>query len=138
MSLNLFPETVKVELLHPIDQTPTGLTIELVGTDNDDVKFAFAKNAKKVTIKDGEDPAAILEASIQVYATTIVGWTVTPASDFNGVFTKLGFPDATFSREKAVALLSIKTAGWVRQQLDKAMGDRESFFKSASLSSSTP
>jgi hypothetical protein len=134
MSLSLFPESIKHELKHPISGDPTGFTLELVSTDHDDVYQAqldAVKHLKSKGVKEAIDMAMDLNTRIKVAAACIVGWTNT-SEEFKAVFTKLGFSDDSYSPEKAIALLSMKNAGWIRAQVNEAIGDKERFFKSAS------
>jgi hypothetical protein len=136
MTISLFPETITHELTHPITGAPTGLTLELVGQDHDDVYQAqldVVKALRAKQIKEVTDIAVSLEFKIKVLASCIVGWTNT-SEEFKAVFTKLGFTDDTFSPEKALALISMKTAGWIRNQIDSAISERQRFFKDASNS----
>jgi hypothetical protein len=130
--MNLFPESIEHQLTHPITKEPTGLTLELVGTDNDDVYQAqldVVKSFRKKGTIEPQDLAMSLEAKINVLSACIVGWTNT-SDAFKTVFTKLGFADDTFSREKALALVSMKNASWIRSQIDEAIGERQRFFQS--------
>jgi len=146
MTLSLFPETTKHELTHPQDGSPTGLVLDILPADHDDVYQAGIEVVKSLRSKgalEAIDVAVSLENRIKVAAACIVGWTIssdqtkdeagnTKADYWNVTFKRLGFEDALFSTEKAVALLSMKTAGWVRQQIEAVLSEKERFFKQAS------
>jgi len=133
---DLFASTITHELTHPITGEPTGLTLELIGQDHDDYHQAQIDVVKNFRKNGTTDPAEIshsIEGQVKVVAACIVGWTNT-SDAFKQVFAKLGFTDDTFSKEKALALVGQKTARWVREQILTAIGDKERFFKIASIS----
>jgi hypothetical protein len=113
--MQLFPENIHLELLHPVTKEPTGLTLEL----------------EKKGVSDDTDFIYSLDRKIKIAAACVVGWKNT-SEDWKQIFMKLGFTDDVYSAEKAVALLSMKTASWIRAQIDIALADSERFFKSAS------
>jgi hypothetical protein len=132
--LPLFPENIHLELLHPVDKTPTGLTLELVGTDNDVVYEAIVNVLKSLRLKGEKeisDFTNALDTKIKIASTCIVGWTNT-SEDWKQIFTKLGFADDVYSAEKALKLIAMPTASWIRAQIEAAVADKERFFKSAS------
>jgi hypothetical protein len=136
MSVSLFPESISHDLLHPVTKEPTGLTLELVGMDHDDVYQAQLDVVKSLRSKGAVEAAEIatsLEAKIKVLSACIIGWTNVSA-EFKSVFEKLGFADDSFSPEKALALLSMKTANWIRVQIDAAIAEKQRFFGNASNS----
>jgi hypothetical protein len=135
-TLSLFAETSKLELLHPITKEPTGFILELVNQDHDDVYNAKLDAVKLLRAKGAKEPAEFalsLEAQIKVAVACIVGWTNT-SDEVKKVFEKLGFPDDSFSPEKAFALISMKNAGWIRAQVHEAIGEQERFFSNALIS----
>lgn len=134
MSLPLFPETIQLELVHPLDKTPTGLTLELVNPEHDDVYEAAVnviKSLKNKGAKEISDVVQSLEYKIKIASSFICGW-VNTSDDWRNIFKRLGFSDDTYSPEKALALLSMKTAAWVRTQIEAAIEEKKSFFKVAS------
>jgi hypothetical protein len=134
--LSLFADEITYELLHPITNEPTGFILSLIGVEHDDVYSASVKVMKAMSRKGETEPvdfATSLDLKIQVAAACIVGWTNT-SEEFKKVFDKLGFSDDSYSTEKALKLVSMKTAGWMRTQIDKAISERQRFFTSASNS----
>jgi hypothetical protein len=132
--LSLFPESIKYDVLHPVTKEPTGLTLDLVGTDNDDVYQAQLDVVKAQSANGAKAPIAIalsVEFRIKVATACIVGWTIT-SDEWNKVFEKLGYTDAAYSSEKALALVSQKSAGWIRTQIEEAIEDRTRFFQTVS------
>src|SRR5579885_2765855 len=112
MSLSLFHDTTKHELTHPITKEPTGLVLELLPPDHDDVYDASINVVKSLRTKGVQtalDVAVSLENRIKVAAACIVGWEV-KTEEWIDAIKKLGFEDASFSPEKVLKLLSMKTA----------------------------
>jgi hypothetical protein len=143
MALKLFAETIKHELTHPVSKESTGLTLELVGTEHDDVYEASIKVMKDLSakgIKESIDFQLSIDLKIALAAACIAGWEIVGEehiAEWTEVFKKLGFEDASFSVEKALKLCSMKTAGWIRTQIDTAIGERQRFFTSALTTSLT-
>jgi hypothetical protein len=136
MAISLFADTIQKELTHPITKEPTGLVLELVGQDSDDVYQAqidVIKALRKKGFSEPVDIALSLDTKIKIATACISSWTIKPEAleSWTAVFKKLGFDDAAYSLEKAKALIEMKTAGWIRTQIDEAIGDRERFFKDA-------
>jgi hypothetical protein len=136
MTLNLFPSTTKHDLTHPISGEATGLILEMLPSDHDTVYEAgveVVKSLRSKGVQSAIDVAVSLENRIKVAAAAIVGWEV-KSEQWEAVFKELGFTDAVFSREKAIALLSLKTASWIRSQVEAIMSNKEAFFKQVSNS----
>ena len=134
--MQLFAETTTHELTHPVlkddegNALPTGLVIEVLPADHDDVVMA-ATNVIKDLGKASESAEASLASRIKILETVVIGWTVKVehAPEWDAIFKKLGFEDYTFSKEKLRALLGMKTARWVRNQIDNIFADAERFFQ---------
>jgi len=74
--MNLFPETISYELLHFKTKEPTGITLELVGSDDDRVyqaQFDAAKSLRKQGTLEPHEVAFNRAAQLPVYAACIVG-----------------------------------------------------------------
>jgi hypothetical protein len=133
--LSLFPSTYSLELRHPVTGDPTGLVLELVSIDHDDLhaaKLDVLKSLKARGLTDAADVIADLDTKIHVLAAAVTDWKVTSdqwRSTFKTVF---GFEDESFSRDKIKALLTHKTAAWIRAQIDTALSESERFFPKAS------
>jgi hypothetical protein len=136
MTVSLFPENSKYELTHPVTGEPTGLIIEILPPDHDDVYQAKVDIVKKMKTSDF---SSSIEASldltnrINIAIASIAGWEVT-SDMWTETFKKLGYDNTDYTAEKCSRLLSMKTAGWIRQQVDNVVTDKERFFNQASLS----
>lgn len=132
--MQLFAEEITHLLTHPISKESTGLTLRLIGTEHDTVYEASIKVMKDLSakgIKESIDFQLSLELKIQMAAACIVGWEIVGEEhvvEWTEAFKKLGFDNADYSSEKALKLVSMKTAGWIRTQIDTAVGDRQRFF----------
>lgn len=134
--VSLFPEATSYELTHSSTKEATGLILKILPADHDDVYNAGIEVVKSLRHKGALtaiDVAVSLENRINVAAACIADWEVKDER-WTEVFKAMGFEDASFTHEKAVALLSRKDASWIRSQIEGVISDKERFFAPASNS----
>jgi hypothetical protein len=129
--MQLFGANTFHELTHPQTNEPTGLTLEFLPSDHDDVSKALFEAFKSQRGKTELEFEALLKSRIQAASACIVGWEV-KGEHWIQAFKQLGIEDLTFSPEKLIKLLSMKTAGWIRTQVDTVIADKDRVFKQAS------
>lgn len=130
--MSLFPSYANYDLKHPVTKEPTGFVFQLTNPAHDDDALRAAHGVLKSMKKDpnSENFDLAMDNRITSLLACIKGWTNSNA-EFAEVFKKLGFSDDSYSPDKAKALLTMKTAGWIRNQLDAAILDDKSFFTNA-------
>lgn len=141
MTLQFLAETIKHELLHPVlkdeagNPQPTGLVLEVLPADHDDVVIAVTNLFKELG-KTAENADTTINSRVKFLGTVIAGWEVKAEhlDTWTAVFKKLGHEDATFTKEKLHALLEMKTARWIRNEIDSIFADAERFFQKGSNS----
>lgn len=134
--MQLFPENSKYELTHPSTGEPTGLILEILPPDHDDVyqaKVDIVKSMKNTDYQASIEASLLLSNRIKMAVASIAGWEV-KSDIWNDIFKNLGFDNTDYTPEKCVKLLSMKTASWIRKQVDDVVTDKERFFNQASLS----
>ena len=134
MSLPLFAENVKLELKHPITGELTGLVFELLPLDHDSIhsaKIDALKSLRARKLTDTTDVIVDLPTRISVLAAAIIGWEV-KSDDWRAAFAAFNFADDSYSPDKVLTLLSNPKSAWIRDQVDTALADKESFFPRAS------
>jgi hypothetical protein len=135
VTLSLFSENAKHELVHPVSGEPTGLVLELVSIDDDNMfsaKVAAAKSLRDRKIDDAVDVFVDLDTKINVCAAAVVGWEVKSElwrQTFKSVFQ---FEDESFSKEKVLAVLKHSKSAWIRNQIDAVLAKKDLFFPAAS------
>jgi hypothetical protein len=139
--MKLFATTTKHELTHPVlkdeagNPLSTGLVLEIQPADHDDVVTAATEVLKDLE-KATHTAESALKNRLKVLESIVVGWEVKAEhdEDWLPIFKDLGFESTEFTKEKLHALLGMKTARWVRNQIDSIFVDAERFFVKASNS----
>lgn len=129
--MQLFGTNTFHELTHPKTNEPTGLTLEFLPSDHDDVSKALFNAFKAQRGKTEMEFDSLLTSRIHTAAACIVGWEV-KGEHWVEALKQLGFEDVTFTSEKVIKLLSMKTAGWIRSQVDTIITEKDRSFPQAS------
>lgn len=116
------PITREIKILHPKTDQPTGLVIHLLPPSNKKVKaardLAIQENIqaarRRITQSDADKEAS----AIKQLAPAVESWEWTGDAQFRGE--KPAFNDANLC-----AVLKIE---WIRNQIDKELGDDAAFF----------
>lgn len=116
-----------VPILDPVDGTLTGVTFEIAGPEHPERKrIAFAQSRKalkryektgRIEMPDPEEAEALKHENLSAYT---LGW--------SGYVDDDGKP-VPFSKEAARALYADPAMGWIVEQLEAALGDRERFIR---------
>lgn len=116
---NLFPIQTELAILFP-GGADTGIKVQLVGLDSS--KFRQAAHRWSVQLQGSDEPLTTeqIEAkNTDLLATCIVGWT--GLEDDSGPI--------AYSHDKAVELLSTEELSFIREQVDRHLGQRAKFFR---------
>jgi hypothetical protein len=129
---SMFPHSIQYNVVNPHNQEPTGFVLELIGMDDDEYVKATAESSKylrSLGVKSADDLTMEHGMVIQktVTARCIVGWTNTN-KEILAIFKQLGFDDDVYSVDKAQALINHRGSSWIRAQIQKVVGEKESFF----------
>jgi hypothetical protein len=117
----LTPSERTVEIKHPVNGEPIGLTITLRPSSDPHVRAAARKFANERLQRGSKITAEKLEQQqLAVIAAAVSGWAWAEGATFKGQQ-----PD--FS--EANLLQVIKALPWVKTQLDEELGDDAAFFQ---------
>ena len=119
---DLKAKPISLELKHPVNGEPLGVTVEIVGKNSRQFRDKFFNLVGDAQL-EGENKKTTAEKmkvaeqqGIELIATCIVGWT---DEEFFG---------GAYSAEKALEIVSSPELSWVRQQVDDALGEESRFF----------
>jgi hypothetical protein len=128
--MQLFPSNSFYELLHPKTDEPTGLILELLPSDHDQVTKALFNAFKAQRGKTELEFDSMLTQRIATAAACIAGWEI-KNEDWLPILKSMGIEDTIFSIEKVTKLLSRPDAGWIRAQIDTVIADKDRVFQPA-------
>lgn len=127
--LAIKPNTITVEIKHPYTGKATGLSVECVSLESDEVK-AVERQIKNAAIRSGRNTMTaekLEQNTVALLSAAIVGWTW--GVDADGVQSHLGGDEAPrLSAENKGKLLSVP---WIAKQIDAALGDDAAFFSTS-------
>lgn len=115
------PSTLKVEIRHPGTGEPTGLVIECVSLQSEQVKRVQRSITDKVLRSRTRKLSAeqIEENAVEVLAAAVVGW------EWRDGATWAGGKTLDFSPANVRVVVGVD---WLRKQIDEALGDESAFF----------
>ena len=121
-----------IEIKDPADGTPTGVRFEIAGPEHPERKriaFAQSRRTLKRYEKTGRfempDPEEAEASKLENLAAFTLGWE--NFVDDQG-------KDVPFSRATALELYSDPEMGWLVEQVEAALGDRELFIRRSAIS----
>jgi hypothetical protein len=119
--------SAKIEIKDPADGAPLGVLIEIAGPEHPERKrIAFATSRKalkryektgRIEMPDPEEAEATKHENLAAYT---LGW--------EGYADDAGKPVA-FSKEAALALYRDPEMGWLVEQLESAIGEKDLFIR---------
>lgn len=118
---NIRPATVEVEVKHPGTGLPTGLVLECTSLEAEAVKRVQREITNKALRNRNRKPTAEqLEANaVDMMGAAVIGWKWNGDATWGGK--KLDFSPAN--------VRLVIAEGWLRGQLDEALGDEAAFFE---------
>jgi hypothetical protein len=117
-------ETAEVTIMHPTNGMPTTMKFVLAGSDSS-VYMRYDRESTDRRLKAaqqgirGLDAEAMEKEAVELLVACTLGW--------NGV--TRGAKEWPFSQENARALYSDQKFRWLRNQVDRSIGDRRLFIK---------
>lgn len=125
-------ESATVEIKDPSDGTALGVFFELAGPEHPERKriaFAQSRRALKRYEKTGRiempDPEEAEQTKLESLAAYTLGWRGYVDADGKAV---------DFSKAAALELYRDKAMGWLVDQLEAALGERERFIQRSAIS----
>lgn len=114
----LFPIAQDLRVLFP-DNTDTGVTLRVVGSDSSAFRAVAKKYAQKYLGAERPSVDEMDEQNAELCASCIVGWT---GLTENG-------EDLPYSAAKALELMSKPELGFIREQVEGFISKRANFFR---------
>lgn len=113
-------EGAEIELLHPVDRSPIGVTVRILGSDSDVYRDMERKHADK-RIRNFErgkmrlSPEEVESESLEMLLACLIGW---EGVEEHG-------ETVPFTAENARRFM--ERYRWMREQIASAIGDRRNF-----------